>query len=257
MMARAAGAVVRAGILDLLRRRDPVVLAFLMAVFLTGVLAVRMVGIGNAATGTFLLNLGLTLSLGASHVLVALMAARQMAEELEQRTLLLLLARPVNRTLILVSKWAAVALAGVASFLTLGLLAWLLVPRLEAYHAGMFAQTAAAGAVSLGLVAALGLAGSLVLPRAVNLLVVLGLVFGAGTMIRLLRSGAGSGPGGGLTALLLAYVPDVSRLNLVVRYTDGLPPLAAGELAGLLIYGGLFTAALLSLAAIRFRRMPL
>ena len=250
-------AVMRAVWIELLRRRDLSVVAFLMAVYLLGVFAVRTAGIENPETGTLLLNLGLTLAAGAAHVLAVLMATRQVAEELEHRTLLTLLARPVDRTAVLAAKWLAVAVAGAACLAVLGGVAWLSVPRLESYHPGMLAQAVVAGALSVALAAALAMALSLVVPKAVASLVTLGLVFGAGTLLPLLRIWADRRAAGPLWAWLLGYLPDFGKLDLVVRYTDGIAPLPAAEAGALFLYGGLFTAALLVLAAWRFRRMPL
>ena len=235
--------------IELTRRKDAYVLLFLMLLFLVAMLAVKVVGVEEAATGTFLLNLGMTLAVHAAHVLTLLLAARQIPDEIEHRTLYPLLAKPVSRDTMLVAKWLACAVCGTFVLGVLLLLGWVPAPRLESYSAYSFLQMAGPASA---------------LPRPA----------GRPGGRPVARRPAGRGPGGrrgrrtspgpsllamirqhaaiheGLkpAAWLSAYLPDFSKLNLVTRYTDGVGPLSAGEFLGLAAYAGVFVTILLFFA---------
>lgn len=237
--------------LELARRKDVYVLLLLMGVFLLTLLAVTVVGIEHPSTGTFLLNLGMSLAVYAAHVMTLLLMARQIPDEVEQRTLYPLLSKPLDRDTLLLGKWAACAACGALVLGILLLLGWVPAPRMETYHPGTLAQTLCLLPLSLGLLASLALLLSLVLPRAMALAAGAALYFGGGHVIAFLEQRAPT------AAWLGRYLPDFSKLNLVTRYTDGIEPVAAGTFLGLCAYAVAFSAAFLALATWIFRRRPL
>ena len=244
-------------VIELTRRKDVYVLLFLMGLFLMVTLAVRLVGVEQAATGTFLLNLGMTLAVHAAHVLTLLLAARQVPDELENRTLYPLLAKPVRRDTLLLAKWLACALCGSLVLGVLMLLGWGPAPRLETYSALTLFQALALLPLSLALLAALALALSLFVPRGTALLAAGGLYFAGPPLLALLHDRAAGVAQPVPLAWLAAYLPDFAKLNLVTRYTDGIGPLPASTFTGLAAYAAVFTIVLLTAAICRFRRRPL
>jgi len=239
LIARAAG-------LEMLRRRDLAVLG-LFAIILLGFLAIaRAVGFDNPATGTLVLNLSLTLVAALAQVMALVTAARQMPDEFENRTIYPLLARPVHRVDILVGKWLAATVTGIGVVTVLGLPAWLLVPRLEPYHAETLMQLAILQPAAVAVVAAGGLASTLLLPRLPALFAAATILFGSGHLLRVARGWR-----------LLYILPDPGRLNLVLRYTDGAAPLPAAAFGWLLIYAALWTVLLLGAAGFLFQRRSL
>ena len=169
-------------VLELVRRKDLYVLILLMMVFCVGAVGARVAGVDDAASGTFLLNLGMTLAYAFSHVLTLLLGARQVPDELEKRTIYPLLARPVSRGEYLIGKWAAGVLCGVACYLLFLLLVWLSAPHLETYDAMLLLQTVVLVSVSLALTVALAMLLSLLLPKAMSI-VVLGAYLAAAAML--------------------------------------------------------------------------
>ncbi len=217
--------------IELLRRQDLYVCGMLMVLFLLGVAVVRIVGIEAPATGTFMLNMGLSLSTMTAHILTLLLAVRQFPTEIENRTLYPLLARPVRRADIVLAKWFAVGCCGVAVYAVLAGVAWISVPKLEGYASGLLLQMLLLQLVSLFLLSGLAIALSLVVPRGIALLAGGSLYFAGATLRRLV------GRGDGVRPVLAAYIPDFGMLDLTTRYTDGVAALSSVEIVLLLGYG--------------------
>ena len=209
----------RAALLDMVRRRDMAVAGLFLFALLAFLAASRAVGIENPATGTFLLNLSLDGVAMLAQLVTLVLAARQFPEELENRTIYPLLARPVRRAEVVAGKWMACAAAGMALYLAMVLAVWVLVPRMEFYDGRTCLQTLFLQGFVLATVAAWSMALSLALPKGPAILVSGFLVFGAGPLTRLVGDG-----------WLGRWVPDLSKLNLTLRYTDGIGPLPAGDL---------------------------
>lgn len=243
--------------IELTRRKDAYVLLFLMLLFLVAMLAVKIVGVEQAATGTFLLNLGMTLAIHAAHLLTLLLAVRQIPDEIENRTLYPLLAKPVGRDTLVTAKWLACAVCGTLVLGVLLFLGWAPAPHLEAYSAATLLQALCLFPLSLALLAALALCLSLVTPRAVVLLLAGGLYFAGPSLLAMARQHAAANEALRPLVWISAYLPDFSKLNLVTRYTDGIGPLSAIEFLGLAAYAAVFISLLLMLAVRVFRRRPL
>ena len=232
--------------LELVRRKDFTVLGILAGLFLAFLAAARFVGFDHAAAGTFLLNLSLTLIVGLAHVIALVTAARQLPDEMERGTIYPLLARPIRRSDVLLGKWTAATAAGMVVFYLLGGAALGLIPKLEPYEAGTLAQLLALQAPALAVTAAAGMLFPLWLARAPGLFIAAAIVFGAGPLARV---------GGGLWPALI--LPDPGRLNLVLRYTDGIAPIPGIHFLLLLLYGVLWSLLLLTAAAYSFQRRSL
>lgn len=242
--------------LEMLRRRDLHVALLLMAMFIVGTLAARTVGIERPAVGTFLLNLGLSLAYYCAHVLTLILAAGQLPNEIERRTLYPLLAKPVARSTVLMGKWAACALAGSFVFLLLAGSAWLATPKLEPYDGSLLGQLLGLAACSIALLAALAMLFSLVWTRGVTL-VLLGLLVAAGGKMVSTLPRFFPDPVEAAVRWGLLYLPDFSLLDLITRYTDGMEALSAGQWIGLVVYSSIFMAAALALAVRLFDRRSL
>ena len=247
----------RGVVLEITRRKDLYVLFMLMCVFVLGVLAVTAVGIENASTGTFLLNLGMTLAYISSHALTLLLAARQVPDDLENRTIYLLLARPVSRDVYVLGKWLACFLTGISVFVVLFALGWAPVPKMESYSMELLAELVALQAVSLATLASVTICLSIFAPRALAIVLVGGWVIAGNAVTSFLLNGMTSPTTRGVAAWLFGYLPDFSKLNLITRYTDGIPALDPSQFMGLVGYGFVFTAFGLALAVAQFRRKAL
>lgn len=255
--AAALGIVARGVYIELKRRKDFYVLLMLMLLYVMVIAAVRVVGIDNAATGTLLLNLGMTLAAGASVILTLLLAARQLPDEIDNRTLFPLLARPVSRPVVLAGKWLACWLGGVFTLGVLLLLGWGPAPKLESYDAAMAVQALLLLVAALSMVSASALLLSVFFPKGVTIVAV-GLWIAAGGKVTDFATRAtGDGVFGGIVDWLFAYLPQFHKYNTITRYTDGAGPLPFLDFASLVAYAIVFTSLALLVAGGAFSRRPL
>lgn len=238
--------IVRAMAIEALRRRDFVVVALFMSLLFAFLLAARWVGLERPASGTFLLNLSLTLVVATTHLITLLIAARQFPSELEQRTLYPLLARPIHRHDVIIGKWMASALMGIGLFILLAVPVMLIVPKLEFYDNRTLAQLLLLQIPALTTTAAIPIACSLLMPRALATSLSLVIVFGMNWL-----------PAFSNRLPVLHLLPNPGRLNLVIRYTDGIAPLTPTQAGALFFAGMLWTGATLLIAVHRFERRVL
>jgi len=251
------GWIARGVLIELIRRKDVYVLGLLMMVFSMGALLVRFSGTLKPATGTFLLNLGLSLAHLFAHALTLLLAVRQIPSEMENRTLYPILARPVTRGEVIFGKWLACVGSGFLAYGLFFLMVWGTVPRLEAYSASLLGQTVVLQGTSLALTAAWAVLLSFWVPRGVALLILAGLVLVGNTLAGFVRSVFSGRAPAPVADWLLLYLPDFAKLNVTTRYTDGMSAIPPGMFAGLLVYGAMFTGVGLALSCLIFRRRSL
>jgi Cu-processing system permease protein len=253
----AARLIAKTVLLELLRRKDFYVVLILMSLYFAGALAFSLIKVESAAAGTMLLNLSLTLAGLSAHLLTLAVAARQLPDEFERRTLLPLLAKPLSRGSLFFGKWLACAGCGVGVLLVLFLCAWLIAPKLESYSAILLAQTFILQAASVSLLAALALAFSLVFTRGVNMLSLGLLLIFSRQIFGFIQARAAVSSWRTAIEWLAAYCPNFSQLNLITRYTDGIGQLAPMEFLGLLGYAAIFIFGALVAGALLLERRAL
>lgn len=176
-------------------------------------------------------------------------------KEVDRRTIFTILSKPVSRTEFLVGKFAGLV---VTIWLQVGIMAlcfvavsWLAGAPVHEGHAKAVLLTAAELAL---LVAVATLFSSFTTPMLASL-------FGAGFYmighltrdLRDLGAKSGSAEVERVTALLHRLLPDLESFNLTIEAVHGLPIDAAAVWQPLL-YGALYSAALLLLAAVVFER---
>lgn len=258
---RASYLIGRGVILETIRRKDLYILLLLTLLYMMGIAVAAFVGVENEATILFLQNLGLSFAHFAAHLLVLLTAARQIPDELEQRTIYPLLAKPTSRVDYILGKWGASTVTGLFTlwlFLVLSLLPWAFVPMAPALDTLLLVQAILIASLSVAMMAALAILGSLVFPKGVNILL-LGLLFFAGGKLSqfIVARAQKAGTGGTAAQWLTAYIPDFSRLNLFHRYTDGLEAVAPGVLVAMTFHAVIIAAVALAGAMLLFHRRNL
>lgn len=246
--------VARAVVLETVRRRGFYVLVVFMGIFLAGAVIANIVGVENPATGTFILDLGLSLCLVFSQLVTLLTAARQIPDELEARTLHPLLAKPVSRGQCLAGKWLASVFVGVFALGVLLLMGWVPAPKMERYHDLTLLQALLLQVAAFPVIAALSLLSSLFIPKMLNMVLLAGLVFKGSTVTGFLQACTAGTVLEEPVRWLTGYVPDFSHFNLVHAYTGGLEPAGAETIALRLLYAGVLSSVYLAAAVWVFNR---
>jgi len=241
-------------LLESIRRREFYAVLVLSLLFVLGIFTMSLIGVENAATANLLLNLGLTLAWFFAHITVLLSAARQIPEDIENKTIYPLLAKPLKRSGYYIGKWSAVTIMGWVSFFVLFILGWAPVPKMQIYNIVLLLQTIILILFSIALFAALAMLLSLLFSNGVNILIS-GLVLVLWAHVnKFFYSRYLSSRSGKFINWFLAYIPDFSKLNLITRYTDSIGSLSFAQLAGLLFYAVLFIIVLLSLGMAVFEK---
>lgn len=245
--------------LEFLRRKDFYVVLILIGFFVIGIFVVRILGIENPQTARFLMSCGLLLSYALAAILTAATAARQLPDEIENRTLQPLLAKPVSRSEVVMGKSLAVWAVACASLIIFLLFSWLPARKLPDQHLGVFAQMTLLRMVGLCLLGIYTVALSLYMPVILAILISLATFFAAPTIVNFLVGFVGNSWrfGEKLVERVLAIIPDFSVFEHSQRYVQGASPMAAGAFAAILAYGVAFAAFFYFLTVWSFKRKPL
>ena len=246
--------LIRAVWLQALRRNEIWVVGILLGLYVLGALVLRIVGIESAQTARFVTGLGLQLGSTLTALLVIVMGARQVPDEIEQRTIYPVLAKPVSRGQVLLGKGLPTWLAGVAAMLLFTGATLAIAPRLPYQTPGPLAQALMIKAASLAMLTGLVVWLSLWMPKAVSLVLCCALYFFGATSVNLIINASGHA---NVVQYLGRLVPDFSLMDHFQRYVDGGGPLNGGQAAGLIVYGVAWTLVFGALAAARFRRQPI
>jgi len=245
--------------LEFLRRKDFYVVLIFVGMFVLGIVVVRLIGVENPATARFLMSLGLLLSYALSGILTATVAARQLPTEIEKRTLLPLLAKPVSRAEVILGKSLAVTTVACACLMLFLLLSWIPAPKLPDQHFFAFIQMGVLGMIALCVLGAYTIALSLFMPGVVAILIALATFFAAPTIVNFMGQLVGNSwrLGGKLVERVLAIVPDFSLFEHSQRYVEGASPMSVPAIFAVLAYGAVFAAFFYFLTVWRFNRKPL
>jgi len=244
-----------ASVLEILRRKDMYVLFILIGLYLVFVVAAQIVGIESASTAQFLLNLGLSVAFFLSAVLAVMSAARQLSREWEDRTVYPLLAKPVSRFEVLLGKWLAVTAVGSAVLFVLSAITVVAVPGYAGLDYVMLVEALAAQSLALSILAGMVLFASVWIPRAVTVLLEMGLYCGSGFLAGFVETRLGGA--GGVSAWVAGYIPNFGMLDLAQRFTDGGPAVGILPMLGIVAYGVFVSAVFLFGAAWAFERKQL
>ena len=246
--------LIKCVLLESLRRRDFYAVLILSLLFVLGIFITSLIGIENAAKANLLLNLGMSLAWFFAHIVTLFSAARQIPEDMENKTIYPLLAKPLKRREYYIGKWGAVSLSGWAAFIILFLLGWVPVPKMQAYNSSLLLQTFIMIMLSIALLAALAMLFSLIFTNGANILISGLLLVFYGHLSGFINAKLHPNLTGNVIRWIIAYIPDFSKLNLITRYTDGIDSLSILQFGGLVIYSIFFIILLLILGVTIFEK---
>lgn len=244
-----------ATVIESLRRKDLYVVWFL-AVF--GLLAGRaLAGIGVRGVETFLRDITLNVVNLLSVVICIWLAGRQLPEEISRRTLFPLLARPVARVDVLISKLLAAWLLSALALLVLGGIAWIALALYGAPIGPIYWQYLLLRIFSFGPIAALTILLSLLMAPAPTVTLSALLTLCWTVFARNLQASVEASGGWEQAALKGLYfvLPHLDLFDLSGKAAYNWPPIPLWAVAALALYAAAYAGVFLGLGAVRFRRM--
>ncbi|MCF7854975.1 MAG: ABC transporter permease [Candidatus Pacebacteria bacterium] len=255
---RKVTAVAAASILELFRRKDVYVALILAAAIIFPLTTVALFGVEGVVR--YLREIALMLMWLFSIVLTITTAARQFPGEIQRRTILPLLSKPVRRSEVVLGKFVgATSASSLALVLFYVCYAILVGGRTGSWISWVLVQAFILHVCFLALVTALTLLGSMILTPSANitcctLVVVSMLLFG-----QQLPEFAGNASTGvnGLVWVVHAVAPHFEFYDLRIRLVHewGIMPL--GIALGIVAYTVVYAAVLLSATVYAFKRKRL
>jgi ABC-type transport system involved in multi-copper enzyme maturation permease subunit len=248
-------ALVVAGSLETIRRKDIYVVLVLTGLMVAGAWAFGFFGVSGLEV--FIRDVTFT-SIGLfSTILTVILAARQIPEEVQRRTIYPLMARPITRWQLLTGKWLAASLAAVCGFL---LLAGTGCALLAAFGIGVgpiLWQYVVLKSLGILWLSAMTVGLSVYLTQGANVVLCLILAFGSGAFTRLtLLVAAKAGPAA-LVDLLYGLLPHYDFFDLGRKVTYAWPPIPAWVISALAVYAVIGGLLWLFVGWLRFRKAAL
>lgn len=248
----------RGVVLESVRRKDLWVVAILGFLIICAAGALGFFGIHGLEA--FAKDLGVTVVGLFSTIMAVLVSTRLLPDEIRQRTLYPLLARPISRFDLLVGKWfGAVIVTGIAFLLLCGLTAIALLSFRISFEP-ILAQYVVAKMLGLTVVCAVSIAlGTYMTPQAAATVSLI-FAFGSSMFVRgLLMAYDASNP---VVAWVFkgvnAGLPQYSLFDLGGRAANiGWAPVPLWVMAFLFGYAAIYAVAMLGVSWLKFRRQAL
>jgi Cu-processing system permease protein len=248
-------ALARGVVLESVRRKDLWVVAILGFLIVSAAGALGFFGIEGLEI--FAKDLAVTVLGMFSTIVAVLTSSRMLPDEIRQRTLYPLLARPISRFDLLIGKLLGSILVSWIAFL---MLAGLTAAALVSFGVGfelIMLQYLAAKMMGLSVVCAVGLALSAFMTPAAAATLGFILAFGSGMIGRALVMGYESaGPAAQwIFKLVNSVLPQVGLFDLGSRVANiGWAPVPLWVMGGLFAYMAVYVAVMLWMGWLRFRR---
>lgn len=248
-------ALARAVALESIRRKDLWVVAIL------GFLIIAAAGLlgffGFSGLESFAKDLAVTVLGIFSSVVAVLTSCRMLPEEIKQRTLYPLLARPISRFDLLFGKYLGAVWVSWIGFALLGATAALALMIFHVPFEPIMLQYVFIKLIGLALLCAVSVALSAYMTPSAAATLSLVLAFGSGVLVRaLVMAGKAGGPGAQWAlGALNAAIPQFGLFDLGSRVANsGWPPVALGVVLALIGYAAIYVSVMLALSWLRFRK---
>jgi ABC-type transport system involved in multi-copper enzyme maturation permease subunit len=249
-------ALMTAGLLETIRRKDLYVVLILTVLLTLGASAFRVFGVQGLEI--FVKDVAFTAIGVMTTVLTILIAARQIPEEMQRRTIYPLMARPITRGQLLLGKWATAFFTASLCFVALALITLGLLLSLGIPVKPIVIQYLLLKIFGIGWLCAMVVALSIYLTPAANVTLSLILAFGSGVFSRfLLMAHWEQGLDALWLNLLYGVLPHYDYFDMskkVVFDWDLAPWWVLGALAGYALLSG---ALWLLIGWLRFRKQTI
>jgi len=255
MKFRVYKALARGVVLESVRRKDLWVVAILGFLILLASGALGFFGVEGLQS--FAKDLAASVLSLFSAVVAVLTSCRLLPEEIKQRTLYPLLARPISRLDLLIGKLLGAVIVTWIAFLLLCILTAVALTTFHVTFEPIMAQYVVAKMMGLVVLCAISLAFSTYMtPQAAATLSLI-LAFGSGVIVRgLVMAYASSGAGiQWVFKLVAASLPQLGVFDLGGRAANlSWSPVSTSVMLQLLAYMAMYSAAMVSLSWVKFRR---
>lgn len=254
---RAWKALARGVVLDAIRRKDIWVVAII------GLLIILCAGslgfFGFAGLQIFAKDLGLSVLGLLSTIVAVATASRVLPEEIKNRTLYPLLARPISRFDLLFGKWIGSVLVSWCAFVLLAAAVALAFVIFGIGFESILLQYMLCKMMGLALVCAFALFMSTVLTPSAAFTMALIITFAAPMLVRALTMAGLQNPSmAWLFQVVNALVPQFNLFDISARAVYiGWSPVPIWVLLSLLVYMAVYGGSLLTFSWLRFRSRPI
>jgi ABC-type transport system involved in multi-copper enzyme maturation permease subunit len=250
---RVCRALVVAGTLETVRRKDLYVVVVLTALMIVGAGALGFFGVHGLEV--FLRDVTFTAIGLFSAILAVVLASRQLPEEIQRRTIYPLMARPITRWQLLLGKWLTASLMSVLGFLMLAAAARVLLLVYHVPVGTIFWQYVLLKSLGLVWLCGMTVGLSVYMTPAATIAVALILSLGSAAFTRFtLLYHAQTGLGLVWLNTLYGLLPHYDLFDLGQKVTYDWPPVQVWVLGALVGYSVLGSLLWLSFGWLKFRR---
>lgn len=243
--------------IEFFRRKDPFIIVIFMLIYLFMMIAARIVGIESDESVRFLLNLGLTIGIYLTSILVIFISARQIPDEIENKTIYTLFAKPLKHVEFIISKIIAISAISILVLLIFIILTFIFIPMLSGLSPVLLIQVIFFQMISVIMLSTIGIFLSLVMPKAVSIVLIILLYFGRKILTIIIGTIFGTGTAASAMNWVLSYIPDFSILNLTQRFTDCAAPLDTSNTLLIIAYSFLIIYTMVVLSSYYFKKRSL
>ncbi len=244
-------------ILESFRRKDPYVVLILGLAIVLGAALFNQFGIEGLEK--FVKDVALTVTNVLCVVICVVAAARQLPDEIANRTLYPLLAKPVSRTTVFLGKYVGIGLMS-SSVVVLFWVELQVIFLVFGVSSGViFIQALYLRVLSMWLIAAVVMALSLFLTHGANVTVSLLLCLTMSTFANTILAVHSELEGGARRLAEVVYwvVPHLELFDLSKKVIHAWPSIPVTAIAALTVYAAVYAALFIGLGCWRFRRIPL
>jgi len=245
-------------LLESVRRKDLWVVAILGFLIVASAGALGMFGITGLES--FAKDLATTVLSGFSTVLAIVSTARLIPEEIKNRTLYPLLARPISRTDLIIGKYLGAVWTSWISFLILGALMAVALVMFRVQFEPILLQYVVAKMMGLALVCAITLALTLWMTPSAATTMAFVVCFGSNMLVKALVLSGQTAPEGTkvMYQAVNAFIPQLGLFDLGGRASNtNWGPVPMWVLGALAVYLVLYAGAMLALGSVKLRKAAL
>ncbi|MBX3179393.1 MAG: ABC transporter permease [Candidatus Hydrogenedentes bacterium] len=244
-------------IIESFRRKDPYVLLILAALIIFG--AGLFSRFGTEGLGKFVKDVGYTVTGMLSVLICVVTAARQLPNEIQNRTLYPLLAKPVSRFQVFLGKYLGVGVMASAVVLLFSLELYFLFRVLGIPVNGVFFQAVYLRVLAMWIIAGMTLSLSVYMTQSGNVTVSLLLALAMQTFANTLITVRTDLQGWGLWLVDALYwiLPHLELFDLTKREVHNFPAAPLWVLGALTVYAALYSGVFMAAGMQRFRALNL